>query len=106
MFDLTSYTSFKNLETIYFEILKERGGLDNIKKEGGHVSFVLVGMKSDLVDGENNSIITDAMIQHFKSLVMGEVNYFVCSASDRASLVKPVSYLVERMALNGKSKKK
>merc|ERR1712060_676937 len=87
-FDLTNLESFKHVEYIKSEILKERENKD--------IHLVLIGMKKDIT--ENAQIIPDASIRAFlEKEKMPANSYFECSVKDRSSLSKPIQYIIQKM---------
>ena len=90
-FDLTNLDSFKYIEYIKSEILKERENKD--------IHLVLIGMKKDAVEKAGDSqIVPDSSIQAFlEKEKISSAAYFECSVKDRSSLSKPIQYIIQKM---------
>ena len=90
-FDLTNLDSFKYIEYIKSEILKERENKD--------IHLVLIGMKKDAVEKISDSqIVPDSSIQAFlEKEKISSAAYFECSVKDRSSLSKPIQYIIQKM---------
>lgn len=90
-FDLTNLDSFKYIDYIKSEILKERENKD--------IHLVLIGMKKDALENAGNSqIVPDSSIQAFlEKEKISSAAYFECSVKDRSSLSKPIQYIIQKM---------